>query len=351
MEISAPRFGQHRNHGCRLREIVWRGRRCVSIENETVRMLICADKGADILELTHKPTDTEMLHQAPAGLSPPQDSLSSPLGVGAFRDLFPGGWYLMLPNGPVPCRHRGAEHGQHGEATFLAWNIVIEEDRAERVAVTLHTRLRRTPLSVERRFTIERGSGTVRLDERVTSEAAHPIEILWGQHPTFGAPLIEAGTRIDLPAGATWAMQGESRHSGTWPASDGAANALGRVPDDAIDLHDFTRVDDLSAGWFAVSNDRRGAGVALRWDEKMFPMLGLWRMLGGEGDYPWYGARRMIALEPACDLPSLAEAAARGTAIVLAPGETAAARWDITLFTPGWGGAIRFDGEGSGDAA
>jgi galactose mutarotase-like enzyme len=358
MDASAPRFGQHRNHDCRLRKIVWRGRRCVSIENETVRMLICADKGADILKLTHKPSDTEMLHQAPAGLPSSHYAQSSPLAAGSFRDLFPGGWYLMLPNGPVPCTHRGAEHGQHGEATFLAWDVVVDEDRAERVTITFHTRLRRTPLSVERRFTVERHSGTITLDECVTSEAAHAIEILWGQHPTFGAPLIEAGTRIDLPAGARWSTGADPACSGSWPVGEEPANDLGRVPDEGVDLHDFTRVSELSAGWFAVSNERRGAGIALRWDETLFPVLGVWRMLGGEGNYPWYGARRMIALEPACDLPSLAQAASRGTAIVLAPGQTAAARWEVTLFTPrgtvtdlGWGGAIRFEGEGGGDAA
>ena len=92
--------------------------------------------------------------------------------------------------------------------------------------------------------------------------------------------------------------------------------------------------------------------MALRWDETLFPVLGLWRMLGGEGDYPWYGARRMIALEPACDLPSLAEAAARGTAIRLAPGVTVSTALETTLFAPGgrvrdvgWGGGIEFEGE------
>ncbi len=312
-----------------MRDYVWRGRRCISLENEVVRVVICADKGGDILELLHKPTDTEMLHQAPAGVSRPGDRASSALAVGAFRDEFAGGWYMMLPNGPTPCSHRGAEYGQHGEATFLSWDVACDEDRPERVAITLHTRLRRTPLAVERRFLLDADQPTLVLEESVTSEAAHPIEILWGHHPTLGAPLIEAGTRIDLPPSAR------------------AAPALLTVPDDSVTLHDFTRFDALAEGWFAVSNPRRGAGIALRWDERLFPTLGLWRMLGGEGDYPWYGARRMIALEPACDLPSLSEAAARGTAITLAPGQTVTTRLEATLFTPSgrvqgvaWGGGI-----------
>jgi len=330
MDDTKPRFGPHRNSGCRIRDYVWRGRRCVSLENETVRTVICADKGGDILELLHKPTDTEMLHQAPASVARPGDGRSSALAVGSFRDAFAGGWYLMLPNGPTPCDHRGAEYGQHGEATFLGWDVAIDMDRPDRVSVLMHTRLRRTPLAIERRFTLETGCPTLAIDESVTSEAGHDVEILWGHHPTFGAPLIEAGVRIDLPASA------------------GLQPALGMVPDDDVSLHDFTRFDALQ-GWFAISNDRRGAGVAMRWDETLFPVLGLWRMLGGEGNYPWYGARRMIALEPACDLPSLAEAAARGTAISMSPGQTIATRIEATLFEPagvvrgvGWDGEIDF---------
>src|SRR3569623_3654320 len=231
MTTAAPRFGPHRNSGCRLRDYVWRGRRCISLENETVRAVICADKGGDILELLHKPTDSEMLHLAPAGVSRPGDSQPSPLAAGAFRDQFPGGWYMMLPNGPVPCTHRGAEYGQHGEATFLGWDVAVDLDRAGRMSIQLHTRLRRTPLGVERRVTLESGRATLAIEEQVTSEAGHPIEILWGHHPTFGAPLIAAGTRIDLPAGAAL------------PAG------LGVVPGDGVVLDDFARFGTVAEGW------------------------------------------------------------------------------------------------------
>lgn len=43
----------HRNHDCRLRDFLWRGRRCISIENETLRAVFCADKGSDLIELLH----------------------------------------------------------------------------------------------------------------------------------------------------------------------------------------------------------------------------------------------------------------------------------------------------------
>lgn len=352
-----PRFAPHRNRDCRLRDFTWRGRRCVSLENQTLRVVVCIDKGCDILEFTHKPTDTECLHQAPAGLTRPTDAFSSPLPDGAFRDHFPGGWYVMLPNGPEPCSHRGATYGHHGEATLLAWDATILDDHPDRISLACHVRLRRTPILIERRFTLERDSQTLVLEESVTNESPAPLEVLWGHHPTFGEPLLEAGVRIFLPAGARLST-GETLptdtalrpgSTGAWPAfpdRDGSQTDLSVLPD-AI-ANDFVRADGLNAGWCALFNPHREVGFALRWDETLFPMLGLWRLLGGGPDYPWYGARRMIALEPACDLPSLAKASAAGTAVRLGPGETRATRLEASTFTGpgdvvdiGWGGAVR----------
>lgn len=331
--IEAPLAAPHRNRDCRLRDFIWRGRRCVSLENQTLRVVICVDKGCDILEFTHKPTDTECLHQAPAGLTRPADAFSSPLPEGAFRDHFPGGWYVMLPNGPEPCTHRGAAYGFHGEATLLAWDAAILDDHPDRVSLACHVRLRRTPLLIQRRFTLERDGATLILDEQITNESPGPLEVLWGHHPTFGDPLVEDGAQIFLPRDVQLSNGGQPKDLSV------VAEAV---------VQDFARADGLTAGWCALFNPRREVGFALRWDETLFPMLGIWRLLGGGPDYPWYGARRMIALEPACDLPSLAKASAAGTAVRLAPGETRATRLEASAFSgPGdvvdveWGGAVR----------
>lgn len=350
--------GPHRNHGARLREFVWRDLRCVSIENATLRAVLCLDKGCDILELTHKPTDTETLHQAPAGPLARGALLSSALEPGSFRDQFPGGWYVMLPNGPAPCEHLGAQFGQHGEATFLPWSYAIEADHEGEVAIRTWTRLRRMPLLIERRIALSADAATLAIDEAVTNEAGQPIDILWGHHPTFGAPLIETGTRIDLPA-CTIATADTAPAAATLPASARSAwphiasADLSRIPGGTANAQDFARLEDIARGWFAIRNVGRGAGVALRWDEKLFPLLGYWRLLGGGGDYPWYGARTMLALEPCCDLPSVADAAARGTAIRLAAGERCATRIEATVFAAdahvvtdvAWGGAMMLGGD------
>ena len=128
-------FGGDRNFGCRLREFVYRAQRCVSFENARVRLVVAADKGADILEFLYKPLDVECLWRARLGLRAAEATrASSPLASGHFREYFAGGWFEMLPNGPEPCTHRGAEFGFHGEATLLPWNYHVQRDDPEELA-------------------------------------------------------------------------------------------------------------------------------------------------------------------------------------------------------------------------
>jgi len=61
-------YTHERNFGCRLREIVYRGHRCVTLENERLRLLVVADKGADLLERLYKPLDLELLWRSYHGL-------------------------------------------------------------------------------------------------------------------------------------------------------------------------------------------------------------------------------------------------------------------------------------------
>ena len=305
------------------------------MENETLRAVFCPDKGADILELLHKPTDTELLFQAPAGLSPPQETASSPLETGAFRDLFPGGWFLMLPNGPVPCTHRGAPYGQHGEATFLTWSADVIEDRPERISVSFSTRLRRLPLAVERVVTLEPG-GPLLLDETVINESPQPIEILWGHHPNFATPFIEPDCRLRLPpcrASVNGKIEEDAAlaadQSGDWPILAGRQGVpidLSLIPDGEVPpSRDFVHLDGFSEGWFEIVNQRRGVGFRLDWDAARFPVLGFWRLLGGGIDYPWYGRHRIIALEPLTGL---------AMTLPLLPGSSASTRLSASLFRP-----------------
>ena len=336
-------FAEGRNFGCRVRELVYRGVRCVSLENAHLRLLIAADKGADIVELLYKPLDVECLWQSRLGLRPAEHVRpSTPLASGPFREQFAGGWYVMLPNGPEPCTHRGAAFGFHGEATLLTSSVMVERDEPDEIRVRFEMQLVRMPLRLTRTITLLDGSTTIEIDERVTNEAAQTIEVLWGHHPTFGWPLVDEGTRIYLPActaGVSATPPAGSRLApdqvSSWPrlrGVDGATIDLSVVPGTEVASHDFVRLDDLADGWFAIVNPRRRVGLALRWDPSLFRTLGYWQIWGGAPDYPWYGQPYLLALEPACDLPSLAAAHARGTAVTIEGGASITTRLEATLF-------------------
>src|SRR6266550_8227071 len=58
-------YTHERNYACRITECTFRGLRSVILENQIIRISVAADKGADIYEFLHKPTDTEFLLRTP----------------------------------------------------------------------------------------------------------------------------------------------------------------------------------------------------------------------------------------------------------------------------------------------
>lgn len=332
-----------RNYGCRIREFIYREHRCLTIENELLRVLICADKGADILEFLYKPIDLDFMWRSRLGLRRTSHFRpSSPLASGHFREYFAGGWYEMLPNGPVPCEHRGAPFGYHGEATLLPWDYEIKVDEPERVEVRFSVRLTRIPLFAEKTVRLERGSATLYLHERLINEADQTVEVLWGHHPTFGPPFLAENCRIYLPpcrisVGENLPSDARLAHAQTagWPFvkdRNGEMVDLSFVPGPEAKSHDFVQLDGLSNGWFALVNPEREVGFALRWDVDKFPVLGYWQLFRGGADYPWYGMNYLAALEPTSALPSLAEAASEGKAITMAPGVPLETEIEATAF-------------------
>jgi hypothetical protein len=332
-----------RNHACRIREFFYRGYRCLTLENEKIRVFVAADKGADILEFIWKPLDLDVMWHAPQGLREAGHSLhSSPLPEGDFREYFAGGWYEMLPNGPSPSTYKGATWGFHGESTLLRWSYRIEKDEPEEIAVTFETHLLRMPLYVRKTFCLHSDSGTLRIGESIHNETTEAVQFLWGQHPTFGWPFLEEGSRVYLPpcvakTGNELAKDARLQPGQTarWPtlkSRDESAVDISQLPPPEIKSHDFVRLEQLQEGWFAVVNARRGLGWALRWDARLFPILGYWQLFRGGSGYPWYGRHYLAALEPANDLPSLAESVERKTAFDLDGLQSIETVWEATAF-------------------
>jgi hypothetical protein len=327
-----PYYSHERNYGCRITETIYRGLRTVTLENEMVRVSFLADKGTDIFEFLHKPTDTDFMWRSPLGVRNPAMFVPTiPRPEGAFLDYYEGGWQECLPTGGNPAEYAGTKFGPHGEVCLVPWDYTILENEPERVQVRYEVRTYRTPCYLQKTVTLERNSGVLAFSEQLTNEGAVPLDLMWGHHPAFGPPFLDESCVIDLPGATVRTIEteqtGRCKPGAEWswprvPGKDGPPIDLGRIAPPETRAHDLAILTDLQAGWYAITNTTRRVGFGMVWPVATFGALWYWQVFGGAMAQPWYGRTYNIALEP-WTTPHLTieEAIAQGTQRVLAPGE------------------------------
>jgi len=357
MTLYAPR-----HHQCRTDEFLWRGHRLVVIENELLRAGVLASKGADIIELRYKPLDLDVLWHASQTVLPPGQKVASVARPqGSFLDYFEGGWQEVLPNAGPATRYRGAELGQHGEASLLPWDVKILDDRADRVEVQFSVELLRTPFRLERSMALESGSPILQFRERVINLGEEELAYAWGHHPAFGAPFLEAGCRIDLPrceavVPASVACP-KRRYAVERPSpypylvnDSGQSVHVDEVPGKEAGTEDVVLFSKLEEGWCALRNPRLELAVGMVWDTGVYPYMWCWQVYGGSWGYPYYGRAYTVALEPFnCPPLPLEECVRQQQAAFLAPGAEVTSRLEAGIFRAagrvrgiGFGGHLRF---------
>jgi hypothetical protein len=341
--MAEPWYTHERNYGCRITETVYRGLRTVTLENEVIRVSFLADKGSDIFEFLHKPTDTDFMWRSPNGVRNPATFVPTvPRPEGSFLDYYEGGWQECFPTGGHAAEYKGARFGVHGEVCLIPWAYSIVEDKPARVVVRFTVRTYRTPFRLEKTVTLERHSGCLVFDERVVNEGAEPVELVWGHHPAFGPPFLDDACVIDLPGGTveTWSTGPMSRcavgQSMAWPwveGADGGRVDLSRIPPFETQSDDMAFLTELPDGWYAVTNTRRRVGFGLVWPVEVFPALWYWQVFGGRMGQPWYGRTYTIALEPwTTAQPSVTRAIEAGTQRALGPGEAMAVQFRAVAY-------------------
>ncbi|NUP61046.1 MAG: DUF4432 family protein [Nonomuraea sp.] len=329
-----------RNWAARLRESAIDGLRAVTLENERLRVTVVPDKGGDVVEFLHKPTDTDFVWLSPQGLRDPRDHRHGAADdVAQFVDHYEGGWQEVFPNGGAPSEYRGARLAQHGEVAGLPWSCEVVADSEEEVAVRLSVRARRLPYRLEKVFRLRSGTAALEVEGRATNEADLSLHAMWGQHIVYGLPFLRAGARIRLPDGVRVIPHASAidpagrrrvRPGGPWrwpvvPADGGGETDLSVVPErggpsDIVYLTGFTE------GWYEISGD---IGMRVEWDAALLPYLWMWQELGASTGYPWWGRVYTVGLEPFSSMPTdgLAAAVANGTALSLGPYETKVLKW------------------------
>ena len=252
-----------------------------------------------------------------------------------FNDGFEGGWPECFPNGGISVMYKGAQLPFHGELLTLPWEVYRHREppggslRPPRRCETL-----RTPFLLEKTLTLRSGSAALEIDERLTNLAAEEMDVMWGQHPTFGPPFLDATCRIDVPPcrASTERMEpwkdGQLQFGASfdWPSAplrDGGFRDLSIVPGPEARTADLVFLHGFEEGWYGITSGRRKVGFGLRWDPGVYPYLWFWHVWGGMPGYPWYGLNYDCALEPWSSWPDagLNRAIENGSALKVGPNQ------------------------------
>ena len=307
-------YQNERNYGCRVRVLdsrTFRGVNTAILENELLRVVVLVDKGADIYQFVHKPSDVDFLWRRP--------------------------WQTVFPSGGCPSQSAGADLGLHAEANLVPWDVAIVADTVERVALKCWVRTSRTPFYFEKTLSLVANTATLRIEQRLENEGNEPMHCVLGEHIAIGPPFLDEDCVIDLPGGMVQNHPVEfhpnnrlqAGFTAPWPMThlkDGTLHDLSKVPGRSFASYDQSYISEMPAGWYGITNQRLEVGFGVSFPTEVYRYLWHWQLLGGgigyPWYYPWYGRDYNVGIEPFSSYPNkgLATAVENGTALLLEPG-------------------------------
>ena len=316
-----------RNWGCRIQDNwILKGLKTVVMENELLRITILADKGADVYEFLHKPTDTDFMWRTPLGLhNPATNTPSNTTDAGTFMDHYAGAWQEIFPSGGVENNHAGVSYGQHGEACHLPWEFNVTENTPERISCCFSLRTLRTPFLLERNLTLVKGEVKLYISETLRNLSPEAVDFMWGHHLAFGEPFLDENCRVDTGAKRieihdTPYSENQRFETGAqfkYPIAQdksGQEVDIRNVPPKSAKNMDLAYFTDLDEPWFSLTHSKKKLGFGLRFDKQVFDSIWYWQVFGGGQGAPWYSQTYNIGLEPFTSWPGngLADAVKRG---------------------------------------
>ncbi|MBC7333852.1 MAG: hypothetical protein H5T85_05290 [Actinobacteria bacterium] len=250
-------------------------------------------------------------------------------------DIYEGGWQDILPNIGDPTNYKNACLGVHGELYTLPWEYKTIIDDPTEVKLELHVRMIRVPFFVTKVITIKRNKPMFETVETIKNEADESISFMWGQHIVFGESFLDESCIIDVPhankAGTCRRSISENNiipldKKFNWPYIDtlgGDRLDLSRIMSPNEKTAFSVYLENISSGWYGITNINRGIGFGLIWDAAIFKHIWMWMVYRGSYGFPWYGRTYSVALEPWSSLPdNLDEALKKGNCLKLLPGES-----------------------------
>lgn len=311
------------------------GWEAVRLRSDDLEVTVLPGKGGDVTSIRDRAADVELLWTPRWGLRPPTALPLPGVPEALALDRSGGGWNTMFPNAGRACVEHGVEWGFHGETWLAPFD---REDTQDGIRMT--TALARSPFTVDK--TVRLSGNEVVVSEAVTHVGARPVDVLWCQHPAFGAPLIGPATTVEITGCLVHPDMPDDLPTTSppprWPQHtevDGSHVGLSRLDaagSGGARLAFLGSFDDEKVQ-ARIHNPELGLGVDLGWDAEEFPFAWYWYESGGRQDYPWFGTAHSLALEPASGYPSGVHRARNltGTELTIGPGETVTKSVTLTV--------------------
>lgn len=303
----------------------------VTLENADLRLVVVPDLGGRVISLRDRRSEREWLVQGAPPTASELVAWRRETAVFGIREAY--GWDECLPtvapaHGPVepdgpPLRDHGAQWARHA-----ATRVVPGTDGRE---VATRWNDTRWPLHLERRIRLE--DRIVHVAYALVNASAADLPVLWSMHALLD---LEAGSRIELPRGASVALSqaigsglegAPLRRPVPWPVvvgRDGLDLSVVRAGDAGIAAKLYA--DPAPPGQVGATTPD-GASILFDWARERVPAVGLWIDSGG---WPAGAGATQVAIEPTTSgHDDLDAATAAGRAMVLRSGERVC--WDVTI--------------------
>ena len=255
----------------------------ITLHNDRLRVLVLPHEGGRIASLFDAQSNLEFLLQPSKRYRRPEslglwDRFENSACAG-IDECLPsvGASGPETPGGPVP---------DHGDFWRLNWTVMATSGNdSVSLAATGYSR----PLLFEKHLRLH--ASTLEIRYRIHNLQDTPVPYLYALHPLF---TIDPGDRIVLPPEVSTVLVGYSRLDRLcapcsvvcWPNPNGASTA------------DMLYTGRLSSGWCGIYRAYSGQGIALHFDTRQLPYLGLWLCYGGWPDDESLPRQYAVAFEP-----------------------------------------------------